>query len=143
MEDIATWFTGLPAKQIKALGEQIDSQEFDHVFRVTANGVIEEPDYIGPDLYHDDKEDIVDNGAPMSSSEWTALTGYTGQYGYDGAVMHSSEYIGGRLAEDIISLSAGGDLGGMPLVWVVTSVELLDDDDVVGWAVLYREMDKD
>lgn len=33
---------------------------------------------------------------------WTYETGRTGQYSYNGAHMHSSEYIGGGLAKDIL-----------------------------------------
>lgn len=34
---------------------------------------------------------------------WELLTGYTGQYSYNGPMMHQSEFIGGRMAHDILS----------------------------------------
>lgn len=61
---------------------------------------------------------------------WDVLEGYTGQYGYRGAVMHPSEYIGGDLARDILAHSG---------VYVVTVVNCLggdDDPEPAGWVVL-------
>jgi len=60
------------------------------------------------------------------------LTGYTGQYGYHGAVMHASEYIGGGLADDILST---------PGTYVVVVVNVEDDEadefaEPAGWAIL-------
>lgn len=71
---------------------------------------------------------------------WTALTGFTGQYGYHGAVLHPSEYIGGRL-ETYIRENAG--------FYVAVVVDGQYDDDVnhddedlsIGWAILYRPFD--
>lgn len=75
--------------------------EFDHVFTVTPDGaVVDGPAGIyAPECYHDESTDIDLAGAER---EWDALTGYTGQYSYSGAVMHSSESLGGRLARDIL-----------------------------------------
>lgn len=35
-------------------------------------------------------------------TNWSLLTGFTGQYGYHGPAMHPSEYIGGGLARHIL-----------------------------------------
>jgi hypothetical protein len=64
---------------------------------------------------------------------WEPLSGYTGQYGYNGAVMHASEYLGGRLAADILD---------DPGVYVVVTVEVMPTDDEpepfpAGWAVFH------
>lgn len=76
----------------------IRNREFNSVFQVTPGGyVIDGPDWLtAPDVEHDDECDVI------IPSEWRALTGYTGQHGYRGAVMHSSEYLGGRLLSDIL-----------------------------------------
>jgi len=62
-------------------------------------------------------------------SEWGALQGYTGQYGYSGPIMHPSESLWGRIAEDIVA---------HPGVYVLVTVETYDEDDdePAGWAVL-------
>jgi len=42
--------------------------------------------------------DFTIEGVP---DDWTLLTGFTGQYGYNGALMHPSEFIGGGLERHI------------------------------------------
>lgn len=108
-----------------------DTAEIGHVFTVTDDGrVIDGPRGVyAPEVYHSDTDDI-----EVYGDGWEPLTGYTGQYGYRGAVMHPSEYLGGRLAEDILST---------PGTYVVTVVDTPPDDDdsgpeLVGWAVLRR-----
>src|SRR5262245_35140668 len=55
-----------------------------------------------PEVYHDDVHDMLIDGILHAESLWwEALTGYTGQYGYRGPVMHASEFVGGRLERDI------------------------------------------
>lgn len=136
-----TWADDMTDWQIDKLGKAIDAQEFGHVFQVTRHGVVDGPAGIyAPEIYNDDTTDIAFEG-----DKWTALTGYTGQHGYNGAVMRSSEFIGGRLAEDIVEMSAEAEAEGRPLLWTVTTVEVLPDDDEeepepAGWAILYREI---
>lgn len=98
--------------------------EFDCPFKVLGNGTIESAnDYYAPEVYDDSVE-----------SPWSLLSGYTGQYGYNGPTMHPSEYLGGRMAVDIL---------GRPGIYVI--VEMRDEDgsypdgDPIGWAVAYRE----
>lgn len=63
----------------------------------------------------------------VRSQGWELMTGYTGQYSYSGPVMHSSEYIGGRIAEAILS---------EPGIYVSLAVEILDDsEEPAGWVV--------
>ena len=69
-------------------------------------------------------------------AEWELLRGFTGQYGYNGPVMHSSEFIGGRL-ERYIRENAG--------YYVAVIIDGYPDDDEsesvpVGWAVAFREV---
>lgn len=71
------------------------AMEFDHPIRVHADGRLTDdvPGIYAPEVAADDDDDI---------GGWTLLRGYTGQYGYNGPHMHASEYIGGRLARDIL-----------------------------------------
>jgi hypothetical protein len=99
--------------------------EFDHVIRVHADGTVtaEEGTY-APELHTSDDGEIY-----VFEEGWTLLTGYSGQDRYSGPGMHPSEYIGGRMATDILST---------PGVYVaVYSIE--DDDDPGVWAVAKRD----
>ncbi len=107
-----------------ATPEQLSAKmDFDHPIRVNADGTISDaPGTYAPSL---DSEDL-------DSDEWELITGgYTQQYGYNGPIMHASEQIGGRLAEDILA---------EPGVYVslVANAEPDDDDDdpePEGWAI--------
>lgn len=100
---------------------------FDHVVMVGVNGTVTDfPDVYAPDLYD----------GQLSDSEWSFFTnGYSGQSGYSGPIMHASEYVGGKLADDILST---------PGVYaVIASYDSPEDDGgdsiVEGWAVVrYR-----
>lgn len=111
--------------------DQLRGVDFDHPFTVTAAGEITDAPagVYAPECYHDESTDITLCGA---ENTWEALTGYTGQWSYSGAVMHSSEYLGGRIAADILET---------PGVYVVVVVSVLPEDDdpdpePAGWAVL-------
>lgn len=98
--------------------------EFDSAFIVTSEGIEPAASLYVPTVYNDDATDIY-----IESNEWEALTGYTGQYSYNGAVLHSSEYLGGGLARDILE-----DVGG---IYAITTVEDSEDlDNPAGWCVL-------
>lgn len=68
--------------------------EFDHVIRVHADGTVTDAAEYAPELC---------DGALPADSPWSLMTGYTGQYGYRGPIMHPSEFIGGGMADDILS----------------------------------------
>ena len=79
--------------------------------------------------------DVTLDGVPYRDAPtWSPLVGYTGQYGYRGAVMHSSEYIGGALALDILSTP------GLYVSVIVMAQSDSDDiePDFAGWAILRR-----
>lgn len=140
---MSTWADELSDKQLDKLGKEIDSQEFDSVFQVTRAGVVDGPEGIhAPCVYDDPGSDITIDMGPTTGFGWWALSGYTGQDRYNGAVMHRAEFIGGRLAEDIISMSAEAEAEGRPMLWAVVGVSDLDEDDEdenpFGWAVLHR-----
>lgn len=98
--------------------------EFDSAFIVTPEGIESAHGVYVPAVQNADVGDIY-----IESTKWEALTGYTGQHGYNGAVLHSSEYLGGGLARDILE-----DVGG---IYAITTVEDLEDpENPVGWCVL-------
>lgn len=114
--------------------KKIDDVDMGVPFRIGENGSITTvyPEACGPDVYHDETERIrIDN---PTGEEWEAFsTGYTGQWMSAGSpVMHTSEFIGGRLETDMLE---------SPGVYVVEPVEVLPDDEdedpePAGWVVL-------
>lgn len=114
--------------------------EFDHVIRVREGGGIDErvegvwaPEVsVGVDT--DGQIMDADESAMtemVRTAGWELLTGWTGQYSYNGPIMHPSESVGGALAEHILST---------PGLYCVVTVETLDDsEEAAGWAVAYRE----
>jgi len=79
--------------------------DFDHPFTVSDDGTLSDAhDVYAPEVYHSDTDDIeIDGIAGRTGKVWEALHGYTGQYSYNGAVMHASEFLGGALADDILA----------------------------------------
>lgn len=67
-----------------------DAMEFDSAYYVTAQGTVEHADGEYAPSFIDDECDDPD---------WEPLSGFTGQHGYNGPVMHQSEYIGGALEQ--------------------------------------------
>jgi hypothetical protein len=109
--------------------------EFDHVIEVQADGtIVDRPDLYAPEAYADGGTD-----PDMTGTDWALLRGYTGQYSYTGPVMHPSEYIGGRMEDDIRSTP------GVYVAVVVTDLSIdteSADDNAVGWAVARKEGNK-
>lgn len=111
--------------------------EFDRPFRVVAGNdyALHEPGLYAPEVYHVEGEQHPKD-VDVVSDEWSTFSvGYTGQYSYNGAVMHASEFLGGRLADDILA---------EPGIYVVTVVAVLPDDEdedpePAGWTVLRRK----
>ena len=103
--------------------------DFGHVIYVTETGeVLEDPNVsANPPEFLDINE--IDEDAPHSWEPWQLLTGWTGQYGYNGGCFHPSEFIGGALAEHILST---------PGNWVAVTVEDPETPDLdIGWALLH------
>jgi hypothetical protein len=108
--------------------------DFGYVIRVAVDGTVSElADVYLPEILYATDDDVTG----QLPDGWDLLTGYTGQSGYRGPVMHSSEFIGGGLARDI--LARPGDY-----VAVVVDADVTDDDSEpvnVGWAVAFRPAD--
>lgn len=105
--------------------------DFDCPFRVMEGGAIRVEDGVyAPDYVYSEYPGVV-----IEDGGWEALAGYTGQYGYDGPVMHVAETLSGRLAQDIMS-----DVGGVYVVVEVHATELDPEDHYgdspAGWAVI-------
>src|SRR5690606_21753532 len=84
------------------------------------------PDVHAPESLPDDDAELI---REARASGWEPLSGFTGQYGYRGPVLHPSERIGGGLARHI--LETPGD-------YAVATVDDPETGAPSGWVVLYR-----
>ena len=107
--------------------------EFDHVIRVNADGTVSDrlEDNYAPEL--DPEDESVGEG-------WELLRGYTGQCGYNGPMMHDSEFIGGGLARDILS-KPGYYVALVGQYYTDSEGNELEESDLEGWAIAYKELD--
>lgn len=100
--------------------------EFDWVIQVHEDGTVtERPDVHAPSLLDTELDD----------SSWSLMNGYSGQWCYPGPIMHNSEFIGGRMARDILKNP------GL-YVSIISNYSPDDEDDelyVEGWAVAYKD----
>jgi hypothetical protein len=97
--------------------------EVDHVIEVHEDGTVTEDteDVYAPEVY---------TGELFEPDGWSFFTtGYSGQYGYSGPWMHASEFVGGSLAQDILS---------EPGYYVVIANDAGDE-----WAVVRKERESD
>lgn len=115
-----------------SLASVIDDFEFDTVFRIVDGRAIEDPDEYAPSVYHSETNDV-----DIDGDSWKCLTGMTGQYSYNGAVMHSSEFVGNSIAERLEELSEDSD---GQIVFALVTVECIDDDEPAGWAIAYKDV---
>ena len=107
-------------------------------------------DYV-PYVEHDESHDILIDGHDGDTSEWRAIIGKTGQYGYRGAVMHPSEYASDDMIRAWVQ-EAGGDVFAVVAVEAPCTEDEPCFDDLgrvwcedngcdappAGWAVIYR-----
>jgi len=106
-----------------------DIMDLDHVIEVLEDGSINtDTELYAPSITATEGEEPDVDAA----EEWQLLSGYTGQYSYNGPVMHDSEYIGGRLAADI--LAKPGFYVAVPVVWLDVPE---DEDNMEGWVVAH------
>jgi len=88
--------TDIDTGRVTTLSEIMD---FDHVIMVRADGTVTDDTPNAPYAPEMDNGGMEETGY----ASWELMTGYTGQYGYHGPYMHASEYIGGRMARDILA----------------------------------------
>lgn len=116
------------------LAKLIDAQDFDHVWTVTLDRRVEDvPNLYAPTVTNDPDGDI-----DIDSEDWHALIGKSGQYGYGGAVMHPSEFIGEYLAMDMAHMCDEAYEEGRKVAWSVVTVDDGDDEGPVGWVMVWR-----
>ena len=112
------------------VSDQVNRIEFS-AWTIGVDGSVTKKNYTGYTDYLDSSE--VDEPG-ITFNGWEPIRDITGQHGYNGAVMHPSEYIGTvlcrRMAED----------GGLFRVEYVTELddETEDEINLVGWCLLKR-----
>lgn len=111
-----------------------DVMEMDHVIQVHEDGTVTEPDtdYFEPEVWTSDADQLNPTVSNMRGARWELLNGFSGQWMYRGPIMHPSEYIGGGLADHILTTP------GIYVAVVVTDADVDTDsgeDNAVGWAV--------
>lgn len=109
--------------------------EFDHVIIVHEDGTVTDApqarDYWAPELHEGQLHQLQDG-------PWSLMDGYTGQQG-GGDTMHNSEFIGGRMAEDI--LSTPGVYVAVICYWDPDEDEDPEDGPFIeGWGVARRDL---
>lgn len=112
---------------------------FDHPIQVHADGTVTDnlDGIYAPNLTDETLDD----------DKWSLFThGYTGAHGYNGPVMHNSEYIGGRLARDI--LATPGIYVAVVAYWTRdddadTDADTDADNNVEGWAIARLNAEND
>lgn len=131
-----------------------DIMEFDHVIKVNKDLTIDESTtdvnpYFELYCYLVDVETWEWSGDEELISSlpagWTLLSGFTGQYSYNGPVMHPSEFIGGGLERHIretpgyyVALVVESDCG---YKMDNCDPESGCDCEPAGWAVAYKPLD--
>lgn len=121
--DIAHKRWGKVVARIARDADTLNSRvEFDSPFRITDDYRLTDApaDIHAPSSYDGE----------LDGSAWEYWShGYTGQYGYRGPIMHSSEILAGRMARDLLSA---------PGIYAVVADEDSDDDsdEPNGWAVV-------
>jgi hypothetical protein len=118
---------------MSTLGERVQAVEFDWPFTITNGEVIDVPGVYAPSvyLYEGDRAETIDD------QRWRLLShGWTGQYGYNGPVMHASEFIGEGIAEQLAEMAE--DYRAFAIVAVDFIPEDEDDQSTepVGWAIV-------
>jgi hypothetical protein len=117
--------------------------DFDHVIYVGPDGTVSDVD--GVYCYAELNVNMAGEDEFYIPEGWELLRGYTGQYGYNGPVMHPSEFIGGRLAEDILEtpgyyvalvVSASCDYDGS----TDCTVEVGCECEPAGWAIAFKPL---
>lgn len=118
--------------------------EFDRVIMAAEDGTITEP--VDVNVYAD--LNVTNDGTDEFdiSEGWELLKGFTGQYSYNGPVMHPSEFIGGGLERHIretpgyyVALVVEGrcDYDGT----TVCTEDSGCDCEPAGWAIAYKPLE--
>ena len=116
----------------RALAQYMTDVEFGTVFTVYPDGTWSlTPELYAPEVNNDPGADVY--VADMAGDRWEALAGMTGQYGYNGAVMHPSELPGEGMAQRLLDIAADEE---RPVSFALQTAWDADTDTDIGWAVL-------
>jgi hypothetical protein len=139
---------GVPAPRGATLN---DVMELDAVVRVLPGRTVTEPDHGNRANWAPDAVVELDSGGQIVSSGeedmeaavrdegWCLMYGYSGQVGGRASViMHPSEFIGGRMAADILAVPGVYVALEVDGVYPSEAAEEADSDDPIGWVVAYR-----
>lgn len=119
---------------LRKVARIVNRHDIGHVFTLHQDGTVTEPRGIyAPDVFDDPDDDVC-----IVGDEWEALTGWTLQYGYHGAVMHASELFHAGIVRFLLEW-ADPD----PVTFALVVVECLTDDgdldeEPAGWAIVRR-----
>ncbi|WP_100514117.1 hypothetical protein [Mycobacteroides abscessus] len=125
-----------------------DEMQFDRIIRVNPDGTV--TDSPRNDHFDGVSEVLADDGRSLDRIEglpagWKLLRGWTGQHGYNGVLMHTSEVVGGGLEKHI--LETPGDYvcliaNGIRENDTAEQVdEHRDEDTGYGWWIAYRPLE--
>lgn len=117
--------------------------EFEHVICVRDGKVSEVDGMYAPECYWDIWGD---NTHIEPRTGWSLLDGFSGQDRYAGPIMHSSEYIGGSLAEYILKNNGYYVAVVCDVIECDEECEPRDENcngghEPAGWAIAYRELE--
>jgi hypothetical protein len=129
--------TMLSRAELSELSSTIQALEFDTVFRIDEGKAYILTAESAPEVYHDEDEDVIILANGDSSLWETVSDGLTGQYGYNGPVMHASENMSAGIAERLVELSDDYDAYALVIVEVFPE----DNDEMpepAGWAIIGR-----
>lgn len=105
--------------------------EFDTAFAFNGQHITVNRSIIIPSVYVDDTPDP--STLTIESDQWQAITGFSGQHGYDGPIMHPSEQFSPNVLRSLY------ETHGTNAIYALTEVIDADDPDaLVGWAILKR-----
>lgn len=123
-------------EDLHRISDEIDRMDFDHPFRLHADGSIEDAPnvraYWVPEIAHDPHGDVT-----IYSDTWKAMTGLTGQHGYNGAVLHPSEVMSCGVVGAMLRIVENAE---HPVAFALTEVrdeDLSHPETPIGWAILY------
>jgi hypothetical protein len=118
---------------MSTLGERVNAVEFDHPFTITNGEVIDVPNAYAPSVYLAEGED----SETIDGQGWEFVShGWTGQYGYNGPVMHASEFIGEGIAERLAEIAEDYQAFATVIVDFIPEDEDDQSTEPVGWAIV-------
>lgn len=122
--------TTAPLAQFEAAQQHIAGLDFGTAFHLSAEGAVTELQAPAPVTVTEQDGAFIDSETYADlAPDWSPVTGYSGQYGYAGPVMHPSEFAGTGMVRDMAQT---------PGIYVLAVVEDSEDPeaDFEGWILL-------